>query len=45
MVQRMAIRRMYEALPKLGIEFARQPFAAAFGPYGGIDPAARAAAQ
>jgi moderate conductance mechanosensitive channel len=43
MVQRMAIRRMYEALPKLGIEFARPPYAAF--PFGGIDPAARAAAQ
>jgi len=43
MVQRMAIRRMYETLPKLGIEFARPPYAAF--PFGGIDPAARAAAQ
>lgn len=44
MIQRMAIRRMHEQLPKLGIEFARPPFAAAFGPYG-MDPAARQAAQ
>ncbi|MGE5149718.1 MAG: mechanosensitive ion channel family protein [Rhodospirillaceae bacterium] len=43
MVQRMAIRRMYETLPKLGIAFARPPYAAF--PYGGLDPAARAAAQ
>jgi small-conductance mechanosensitive channel len=43
MVQRMAIRRMYEALPKLGIEFARPPYANF--PFGRIDPAARAAAQ
>jgi small-conductance mechanosensitive channel len=43
MVQRMAIRRMYESLPRLGIEFARPPYAAF--PFGGIDPAARAAAQ
>jgi small-conductance mechanosensitive channel len=44
MIQRMAIRRMHEQLPKLGIEFARPPFAAALGPYG-MDPAARQAAQ
>ncbi len=43
MVQRMAIRRMYETLPKLGIEFARPPYAAF--PYGTMDPAQRAAAQ
>jgi len=43
MVQRMAIRRMYETLPKLGIEFARPPYAAF--PYGALDPAQRAAAQ
>jgi moderate conductance mechanosensitive channel len=43
MVQRMAIRRMYETLPKLGIEFARPPYANF--PFGGIDPAARQAAQ
>jgi small-conductance mechanosensitive channel len=43
MVQRMAIRRMYESLPRLGIEFARPPYAAF--PFGGIGPAARAAAQ
>jgi small-conductance mechanosensitive channel len=43
MVQRMAIRRMYETLPKLGIAFARPPYAAF--PYGALDPAQRAAAQ
>jgi small-conductance mechanosensitive channel len=43
MVQRMAIRRLYENLPKLGIEFARPPYAAF--PFAGMDPAARAAAQ
>jgi small-conductance mechanosensitive channel len=43
MVQRMAIRRMYETLPKLGIDFARPPYAAF--PYGAMDPAQRAAAQ
>jgi small-conductance mechanosensitive channel len=42
MIQRMAIRRMYETLPKLGIEFARPPYAAAFGTQ---DPATRIAAQ
>jgi small-conductance mechanosensitive channel len=44
MIQRMAIRRMYEQLPKLGIEFAKPAYAAAFGPFG-LDPAARQAAQ
>jgi hypothetical protein len=43
MIQRQAIRRMYDSLPKLGIEFARPPYAS-FG-FGGVDPAARAAAQ
>ena len=43
MVQRMAIRRMYETLPKLGIEFARPPYSAF--PFGSMDPATRAAAQ
>jgi small-conductance mechanosensitive channel len=43
LIQRTAIRRMFEALPKLGIEFARPPYAA-LG-FGGLDPAARAAAQ
>ncbi len=43
MIQRMAIRRMFDQLPKLGIEFAKPPYAA-FG-FGGIEPAARAAAQ
>jgi small-conductance mechanosensitive channel len=42
MIQRIAIRRMYEGLPPLGIEFAKSPFAAAFG---AVDPAARIAAQ
>ncbi len=44
MIQRIAIRRMFDSLPKLGIEFAKPPYAA-FGGFGGIDPAARAAAQ
>jgi len=43
MIQRLAIRRMFDQLPKLGIEFAKPPYAA-FG-FGGVDPAARAAAQ
>ena len=43
LIQRTAIRRMFEALPKLGIEFARPPYAA-LG-FGALDPAARAAAQ
>jgi hypothetical protein len=34
---------MYETLPKLGIAFARPPYAAF--PYGALDPAQRAAAQ
>ena len=42
MIQRMAIRRMYEQLPKLGIDFARPPYAAAFGNF---DATARVAAQ
>lgn len=42
MIQRMAIRRMYESLPKLGIEFAKPPYATAFGNF---DAAARVAAQ
>jgi small-conductance mechanosensitive channel len=42
MIQRMAIRRMYEQLPKLGIDFARPPYASAFGI---TDPATRVAAQ
>ena len=42
MIQRMAIRRMYENLPRLGINFARPPYASAFGL---ADPAARVAAQ
>ena len=42
MIQRMAIRRMYESLPKLGINFARAPYASAFGI---TDPATRVAAQ
>jgi small-conductance mechanosensitive channel len=44
MIQRMAIRRMYEQLPKLGIDFAKPAYAAAFAPFG-VDPAARQAAQ
>lgn len=44
LIQRTAIRRLFETLPKLGIEFARPPFAALAG-LGGLDPAARAAAQ
>jgi small-conductance mechanosensitive channel len=43
MIQRMGIRRMFDQLPKLGIEFAKPPYAA-FG-FGAVDPAARAAAQ
>jgi hypothetical protein len=43
MIQRQAIRRMYDSLPKLGIEFARPPYSAF--PFGGMDPATRAAAQ
>jgi small-conductance mechanosensitive channel len=42
LIQRTAIRRMYEGLPKLGIEFAKPPFAS-FA-FGATDPAARAAA-
>jgi small-conductance mechanosensitive channel len=41
--QRTAIRRMFDALPRLGIEFAKPPYAT-FG-FGALDPAARAAAQ
>ena len=44
LIQRTAIRRLFEALPKLGIEFARPPVATFTG-LGGLDPAARAAAQ
>jgi len=44
MIQRIAIRRMFDTLPKLGIEFAKPPYAA-FGGFGAIDPVARAAAQ
>jgi small-conductance mechanosensitive channel len=43
LIQRTAIRRMFDSLPKLGIEFARPPYAA-LG-FGTLDPAARAAAQ
>jgi small-conductance mechanosensitive channel len=43
LIQRTAIRRMFEALPRLGIEFAKPPYAT-FG-FGALDPAARAAAQ
>jgi moderate conductance mechanosensitive channel len=40
-IQRTAIRRMFDTLPKLGIEFARPPYAP-FG-YGGVEPHAQAA--
>jgi len=43
LIQRTAIRRMFDALPKLGIEFAKPPYAN-IG-FGALDPAARAAAQ
>ncbi|HTR83571.1 MAG TPA: mechanosensitive ion channel domain-containing protein [Reyranella sp.] len=43
LIQRTAIRRMYDALPGLGIEFAKPPYAQ-FG-FQPLDPAARAAAQ
>ena len=42
-IQRTVIRRMFDQLPKLGIEFAKPPYAS-FG-FGGLDPATRAAAQ
>jgi small-conductance mechanosensitive channel len=45
MIQRISIRRMFDSLPKLGIEFAKPPYAAFGGGFGGIEPAARAAAQ
>ena len=41
-IQRAAIRRMFETLPKLGIEFAKPPYAS-FG-FGALDATARAAA-
>jgi small-conductance mechanosensitive channel len=40
-IQRAAIRRMFEALPALGIEFAKPPYAS-FG-FGAFDATARAA--
>jgi moderate conductance mechanosensitive channel len=43
LIQRTAIRRMFDTLPKLGIEFAKPPYAS-FA-FGGLDPATRAAAQ
>jgi hypothetical protein len=43
LIQRTVIRRMFDQLPALGVEFARPPYAAF--PFGGLDPAARAAAQ
>jgi small-conductance mechanosensitive channel len=43
LIQRTAIRRMFDTLPKLGIEFAKPPYAT-FG-FGALDPGARAAAQ
>jgi small-conductance mechanosensitive channel len=42
MIQRMAIRRMYESLPKLGIDFAKPSYPMMFG---NPDPATRIAAQ
>lgn len=42
-IQRTAIRRMFETLPKLGITFAKPPFAS-IG-FGGFDAAATARAQ
>jgi moderate conductance mechanosensitive channel len=42
LIQRTAIRRMFDALPKLGIEFAKPPYAT-FG-FGALEPAARAQA-
>ncbi len=42
-IQRTVVRRMFDQLPALGIEFAKPPYAAF--PFGGLDPAARAAAQ
>src|SRR5476651_101398 len=40
-IQRTAVRRMFEALPKLGIEFAKPPYAS-FG-FGALDATARGA--
>ena len=42
-IQRTVIRRMFDQLPALGIEFAKPPYAS-FG-FGTLDPATRAAAQ
>ncbi len=42
LIQRTAIRRMFESLPKLGIAFAKPPYAS-FG-FGAFDAAARAQA-
>ena len=42
LIQRTVIRRLYDTLPPLGIEFARPPYAA-LG-FGGLAPAARAEA-
>jgi small-conductance mechanosensitive channel len=42
-IQRTAIRRIFEALPKLGIQFAKPPYAPVS--LGAPDPAVRAAAQ
>ncbi|MBS0520864.1 MAG: mechanosensitive ion channel family protein [Proteobacteria bacterium] len=42
LIQRTAIRRMFEALPKLGIAFAKPPYAT-IG-FGGLDAASRARA-
>ncbi|HZP99956.1 MAG TPA: mechanosensitive ion channel domain-containing protein [Reyranella sp.] len=43
LIQRTMIRRMYDILPGLGIEFAKPPYA--MMGLGGLAPAARAAAQ
>jgi hypothetical protein len=42
LIQRTAIRRMFDMLPGLGIEFAKPPYAQ-FG-FGALEPAARAQA-
>jgi small-conductance mechanosensitive channel len=43
LIQRTVIRRMYDILPPLGIEFAKPPYA--MTGLGGLAPAVRAAAQ
>jgi hypothetical protein len=42
LIQRTAIRRMFEGLPKLGVQFAAPPYANF--PFGQLDPAQRAQA-